>query len=221
MTTDSKQAAAPVKALLGRKLGMTQVWDENGRVVPLTVVQVGTNVVTQVRTEERDGYSAVQLGFEDIDPRRVTKPLLGHFEAAGVSPKRHLAEFRTNDAAEYALGQELDAATFEAGSKVDVSGNTKGKGFAGVMKRHGFAGAPASHGAHKIHRKPGSIGACATPGRIFKGQRMAGRMGNARRTIQNLTVQGVDTDKGLLLIKGAVPGPKNAVVMVRTAVKGA
>lgn len=221
MTTDSKQAAAPVKALLGRKLGMTQVWDENGRVVPLTVVQVGTNVVTQVRTEERDGYSAVQLGFEDIDPRRVTKPLLGHFEKAGVSPKRHLAEFRTNDAAEYALGQELDAATFEAGSKVDVSGNTKGKGFAGVMKRHGFAGAPASHGAHKIHRKPGSIGACATPGRIFKGQRMAGRMGNERRTIQNLTVQGVDTDKGLLLIKGAVPGPKNAVVMVRTAVKGA
>lgn len=221
MTTDSKQAAAPVKALLGRKLGMTQVWDENGRVVPLTVVQVGTNVVTQVRTEERDGYSAVQLGFEDIDPRRVTKPLLGHFEKAGVSPKRHLAEFRTNDAAEYALGQELDAAMFEAGSKVDVSGNTKGKGFAGVMKRHGFAGAPASHGAHKIHRKPGSIGACATPGRIFKGQRMAGRMGNERRTIQNLTVQGVDTDKGLLLIKGAVPGPKNAVVMVRTAVKGA
>ncbi len=221
MTTDSKQAAAPVKALLGRKLGMTQVWDENGRVVPLTVVQVGTNVVTQVRTAERDGYSAVQVGFEDIDPRRVTKPLLGHFEKAGVSPKRHVAEFRTVDASEYALGQELDATVFAVGSKVDVSGNTKGKGFAGVMKRHGFAGAPAAHGAHKIHRKPGSIGACATPGRIFKGQRMAGRMGNVRRTIQNLTVQGVDAEKGLLLIKGAVPGPKNAVVMIRTAVKGA
>lgn len=221
MTTDTKQAAAPVKALLGRKLGMTQVWDEDGRVVPLTVVQVGTNVVTQVRTEERDGYSAVQVGFEDIDPRRVTKPLLGHFEAAGVAPKRHVAEFRTVDAGEYQLGQELDANTFEAGTKVDVSGNTKGKGFAGVMKRHGFAGGPGGHGAHKIHRKPGSIGACATPGRIFKGQRMAGRMGNERRTIQNLTVQGVDADKGLLLIKGAVPGPKNAVVMVRTAVKGA
>lgn len=221
MTTDSKQAAAPVKALLGRKLGMTQVWDENGRVVPLTVVQVGTNVVTQVRTAERDGYSAVQVGFEDIDPRRVTKPLLGHFEKAGVSPKRHIAEFRTVDASEYALGQELDATVFAVGSKVDVSGNTKGKGFAGVMKRHGFAGAPAAHGAHKIHRKPGSIGACATPGRIFKGQRMAGRMGNVRRTIQNLTVQGVDAEKGLLLIKGAVPGPKNAVVMIRTAVKGA
>ena len=221
MTTDSKQAAAPVKALLGRKLGMTQVWDENGRVVPLTVVQVGTNVVTQVRTAERNGYSAVQVGFEDIDPRRVTKPLLGHFEKAGVSPKRHVAEFRTVDASEYALGQELDATVFAVGSKVDVSGNTKGKGFAGVMKRHGFAGAPAAHGAHKIHRKPGSIGACATPGRIFKGQRMAGRMGNVRRTIQNLTVQGVDAEKGLLLIKGAVPGPKNAVVMIRTAVKGA
>lgn len=221
MTTETKQASAPVKALLGRKLGMTQVWDENGRLVPLTVVQVGTNVVTQIRTSEADGYSAVQVGFEDIDPRRVTKPMAGHFEKAGVSPKRHLAEFRTGDADSYELGQELAADTFEAGTLVDVSGNTKGKGFAGVMKRHGFRGGPASHGAHKIHRKPGSIGACATPGRIFKGQRMAGRMGNVKRTVQNLKVQGVDTDKGLLLIKGAIPGPKNAVVMVRTAVKGA
>lgn len=221
MTTETKQASAPVKALLGRKLGMTQVWDENGRLVPLTVVQVGTNVVTQIRTGEADGYSAVQVGFEDIDPRRVTKPMAGHFQKAGVSPKRHLAEFRTGDADSYELGQELAADTFEAGTLVDVSGNTKGKGFAGVMKRHGFHGGPASHGAHKIHRKPGSIGACATPGRIFKGQRMAGRMGNVKRTVQNLKVQGVDTDKGLLLIKGAIPGPKNAVVMVRTAVKGA
>jgi 50S ribosomal protein L3, bacterial len=217
MTNNSRTA----KALLGRKLGMTQVWDENGRLVPLTVVQVGTNVVTQVRNPERDGYSAVQLGFEDIDPRRVTKPLAAHFEKAGVSPKRHVAEFRTSDADTYELGQELAADTFEVGQSVDVSGNTKGKGFAGVMKRHGFAGGPASHGAHKIHRKPGSIGACATPGRIFKGQRMAGRMGNVRATIQNLRVQGIDVDRGLLLIKGAIPGPKNAVVMVRTAVKGA
>ncbi len=216
MTTDTKTAA-----LLGRKLGMTQVWDENGKVVPLTVVQVGKNVVTQVRTEENDGYNAVQIGFEDIDPRRVTKPLLGHFEKAGVAPKRHLAEFRTAGAAEFALGSELAADTFEVGAKVDVSGNTKGKGFAGVMKRHGFAGGPASHGAHKIHRKPGSIGACSTPGRIFKGQRMAGRMGGDKRTVQNLTIQGVDTDRGLLLIKGAIPGPRKAVVMVRTAVKGA
>lgn len=221
MTIDTKHAAAPVKALLGRKLGMTQIWDENGRVVPITVVQVDKNVVTQVRTGQADGYSAVQVGFEDIDPRRVTKPLAGHFAKAGVSPKRHVAEFRTSDADDYALGQELDAATFDVGQKVDVSGNTKGKGFAGVMKRHGFAGGPASHGAHKIHRKPGSIGACATPGRIFKGQRMAGRMGNVRSTVQGLTIQGVDAEKGLLLIKGAVPGPKNAVIMVRSAVKGA
>ena len=216
MTTDTKTAA-----LLGRKLGMTQVWDEDGKVVPLTVVQVGKNVVTQVRTEENDGYSAVQIGFEDIDPRRVTKPMLGHFEKAGVSPKRHLAEFRTSGAADFDLGSELAADTFAVGQKVDVSGNTKGKGFAGVMKRHGFAGGPASHGAHKIHRKPGSIGACATPGRIFRGQRMAGRMGGEKRTVQNLIVQGVDTERGLLLIKGAIPGPRKAVVMVRTAVKGA
>ena len=216
MTTDTKTAA-----LLGRKLGMTQVWDEDGKVVPLTVVQVGKNVVTQVRTEENDGYSAVQIGFEDIDPRRVTKPLLGHFEKAGVTPKRHLAEVRTAEAADFAVGSELAADTFEVGQKVDVSGNTKGKGFAGVMKRHGFAGGPASHGAHKIHRKPGSIGACATPGRIFRGQRMAGRMGGDKRTVQNLIVQGVDTERGLLLIKGAIPGPRKAVVMVRTAVKGA
>ena len=216
MTTDTKTAA-----LLGRKLGMTQVWDEDGKVVPLTVVQVGKNVVTQVRTIENDGYSAVQIGFEDIDPRRVTKPLLGHFEKAGVTPKRHLAEFRTPAAADFAVGSELAADTFEVGQKVDVSGNTKGKGFAGVMKRHGFAGGPASHGAHKIHRKPGSIGACATPGRIFRGQRMAGRMGGEKRTVQNLIVQGVDTERGLLLIKGAIPGPRKAVVMVRTAVKGA
>ncbi|MSS83814.1 50S ribosomal protein L3 [Actinomycetaceae bacterium WB03_NA08] len=217
MTTNTKTA----KALLGRKLGMTQVWDENGRLVPLTVVQVGTNVVTQVRVPDVDGYAAVQVGFEDIDPRRVTKPLAGHFEKAGVSPKRHVAEFRTADADSYELGQELAADTFDVGQLVDVSGNTKGKGFAGVMKRHGFAGGPASHGAHKIHRKPGSIGACATPGRIFKGQRMAGRMGNTKTTVQNLKVQGIDADRGLLLIKGAIPGPKNAVVMVRTAVKGA
>lgn len=221
MTTDTKAQGRTRKALLGRKLGMTQVWDEDGNVVPLTVVQVDTNVVTQVRTEDQDGYSAVQIGFEDLDPRRATKPMLGHFEAAGVSPKKHLAEFRTADADTFELGQELDASTFDVGQKVDVSGNTKGKGFAGVMKRHGFAGGPASHGAHKIHRKPGSIGGAATPGRVFKGKKMPGRMGNEKSTVLNLTVQGVDTDRGLLLIKGAVPGPKNAVVMVRTAVKGA
>ncbi len=222
MTTDTKQkAATPVKALLGRKLGMTQVWDADGRLVPLTVVRVGTNVVTQVRTDDADGYSAVQIGFEKIDPRKVTKPLAGHFAKAGVEPVRHLTEVRTSSADSYAAGQELDATQFEAGQSVDVSGNTKGKGFAGVMKRHGFAGDRASHGAHRNHRKPGSIGACATPGRIFKGQRMAGRMGNVRRTVQNLTIQAVDTEKGLLLISGAIPGPKNGVVLVRSSAKGA
>ena len=220
MTNKKQHAAAPIQALLGRKIGMTQVWDADGRLVPLTVVQVGTNVVTQVRTEEVDGYSAIQLGFE-IDPRKVTKPLQGHFAKAGVAPRRHLAEVRTSEHDSYEVGQELDASTFEAGQSVDVSGNTKGKGFAGVMKRHGFAGVSASHGAHRNHRKPGSIGACATPGRIFKGLRMAGRMGGNRRTVQNLRIQAVDTEKGLLLISGAIPGPKNGVVLVRSAVKGA
>ena len=221
MTNKKQHAAAPIKALLGRKIGMTQVWDADGHLVPLTVVQVGTNVVTQVRTDEVDGYSAIQLGFGEIDSRKVTKPLQGHFEKAGVTPRRHLAEVRTSEHDSYELGQELDAATFEAGQSVDVSGTTKGKGFAGVMKRHGFAGVSASHGAHRNHRKPGSIGACATPGRIFKGLRMAGRMGGNRRTVQNLTIQAVDTEKGLLLISGAIPGPKNGVVLVRSSVKGA
>ena len=221
MTNKKQHAGAPIKALLGRKLGMTQVWNADGHLVPLTVVQVGTNVVTQVRTEEVDGYSAIQLGFGEIDSRKVTKPLQGHFEKAGVTPRRHLAEVRTSEHDSHELGQELDAATFEAGQSVDVSGTTKGKGFAGVMKRHGFAGVSASHGAHRNHRKPGSIGACATPGRIFKGLRMAGRMGGNRRTVQNLTIQAVDTEKGLLLISGAIPGPKNGVVLVRSSVKGA
>ena len=221
MTNKKQHAGAPIKALLGRKLGMTQVWNADGHLVPLTVVQVGTNVVTQLRTEETDGYTAIQLGFGEIDARKVTKPLAGHFEKAGVTPRRHLAEVRTSEHDSYELGQELDAATFEAGQSVDVSGTTKGKGFAGVMKRHGFAGVSASHGAHRNHRKPGSIGACATPGRIFKGLRMAGRMGGNRRTVQNLTIQAVDTEKGLLLISGAIPGPKNGVVLVRSSVKGA
>jgi large subunit ribosomal protein L3 len=220
MTTVS-QEVRPTAALLGAKLGMTQAWDSEGRVVPLTVVQVGTNVVTQVRTAEVDGYSAVQLAFGEIDPRRVTKPLLGHFEKAGVTPRRHLVEVKLKDAEGYTLGQELTAELFEAGVKVDVTGTTKGKGTAGVMKRHGFHGTGASHGAHRNHRKAGSIGACATPGRVLKGLRMAGRMGVERQTTQNLTIHAVDADKGLVLIKGAVPGPRGGVVLVRTAVKGA
>lgn len=208
-----------VKGVLGEKLGMTQIWDENNRVVPVTVVKAGPCVVTQVRTPETDGYSAVQIAFGAIDPRKVTRPQSGHFAKAGVTPRRHLAEIRTEDASEYTLGQELGADTFEAGQLVDVVGTTKGKGFAGVMKRHGFHGLRASHGVQRKHRSPGSIGGCATPGRVFKGMRMAGRMGGVRQTTQNLQVAGVDTDRGLLLIKGAVPGPKGGLVFVRTAVK--
>ncbi|THV31548.1 50S ribosomal protein L3 [Glycomyces paridis] len=208
-----------IKGILGTKLGMTQVWDENGRAVPVTVVQAGPNVVTQVRKPDVDGYAAVQLGFGDIKLKNVTKPLQGHFEKAGVAPRRHLVELRTSDAADYDLGQTVEATIFETGQIVDVTGTTKGKGFAGVMKRHGFGGLPASHGAHKVHRAPGSIGGCATPGRVFKGMRMAGRMGHARHTTQNLRIQAVDAERGLLLIVGAVPGPKNGLVLVRTAVK--
>ncbi|WP_447925626.1 50S ribosomal protein L3 [Georgenia muralis] len=222
MTTLSQQAAGrAVTALLGTKLGMTQVWDEAGRLVPVTVVQVGTNVVTQVRTPETDGYSAVQLAFGQIDPRKVTQPLKGHFGKAGVTPRRHVAEIRTTDAAEYSLGQEITAEAFEAGAKVDVVGTTKGKGTAGVMKRHGFHGVGASHGAHRNHRKPGSIGGASTPSRVFKGLKMAGRMGHDRHTTQNLTIHAVVAEKGLLLVAGAVPGPKGGVVVVRTAAKGA
>ena len=210
-----------VKGLLGTKLGMTQVWDENGKFVPVTVVKADSNVVTQLRNEDKDGYNAVQIGFGAIDPRKVTKPLAGHFAAAGVTPRRHVVELRTSDAAEYELGQELSVELFEAGAKVDVVGTTKGKGTAGVMKRHGFAGVGASHGAHKNHRKPGSIGGASYPARVFKGMRMAGRMGAVRHTTQNLTVHAVDAENSLLLIKGALPGPKGSVVLVRTAVKGA
>jgi len=219
--TTLPQNARPTTALLGTKLGMTQVWDEVGRLVPVTVVQVGTNVVTQVRTEATDGYSAVQLAHGQIDPRKVTQPLKGHFEKAGVTPRRHLAEIRTPDAGTYALGQEIAADAFTAGQTVDVVGTTKGKGFAGVMKRHGFHGVGASHGAHRNHRKPGSIGAASSSSRVFRGMKMAGRMGHERQTTQNLTVHAVDTERGLLLVKGAVPGPKGAVVLVRSAAKGA
>ena len=210
-----------MKGLLGEKLGMTQVWDENNRVVPVTVVKAGPCVVTQVKNPEQDGYSSVQIAFGAIDPRKVNKPASGHFAKAGVTPRRHLVELRTDDASEYTLGQELGVDTFEAGQVIDVVGTTKGKGYAGVMKRHGFAGVSASHGAHRNHRKPGSIGGCATPGRVFKGMRMAGRMGVARQSTQNLTIHAIDAENGLILIKGAVPGPKGGLVLVRTSAKGA
>ncbi|MDN4162642.1 50S ribosomal protein L3 [Nocardioides abyssi] len=208
-----------VKGLLGTKLGMTQLWDENNRVVPVTVVAATTNVVTQVRTPETDGYNAVQVGFGEIEGRKVTKPQAGHFAKAGTTPRRHLLEIRTADATSYTVGQELSVDTFAAGDEVDVTGTSKGKGFAGTMKRHGFSGVSASHGAHRNHRKPGSIGACATPGHVFKGTRMSGRMGNDTVTTQGMTVHAVDAEKGLILLKGAVPGPKGGLVLVRSAAK--
>ncbi|SBW28633.1 50S ribosomal protein L3 [Protofrankia symbiont of Coriaria ruscifolia] len=207
------------RGLLGTKLGMTQVWDANNRVVPVTVIKAGPNVVTQVRTPDRDGYSAVQLGYGEVDPRRVTQPLRGHFARAGVPPRRHLVELRTADAANYRPGQELAGEVFSAGSIVDVTGTSKGKGFAGVMKRHGFKGLGAGHGVERKHRSPGSVGGCATPGRVFKGLRMAGRMGHERVTIAGLSIHAVDTDRGFLLIKGAVPGPDGGLVLVRSAAK--
>jgi large subunit ribosomal protein L3 len=207
-----------VKGILGAKLGMTQLWDNN-RVVPVTVVQAGPCVVTQVRTPEKDGYSAVQLAFGAVNPRKVNKPRAGHFARAGVAPRRHLVELRTTDASEYTLGQEITADTFAPGQTVDVTGRTKGKGFAGVMKRHGFGGLRASHGVERKHRSPGSIGACATPGRVFKGVRMAGRMGGMRYTVQGLTVQAVDPEQNLILVRGAIPGPKGGLVLIRTAAK--
>jgi len=206
--------------ILGTKLGMTQVFDETGQVVPVTVVQAGPCVVTAVRTPDNDGYSAVQIGFGEINPRKVTKPVAGLFEKAGVTPRRYVAEIRTEGASEYTLGQELTAVLFEAGQRVDVTGKSKGKGFAGVMKRHHFKGLSASHGTQRKHRSPGSIGACATPSRVFKGVRMAGRMGAERTTVQSLTVYAVDGDKNLLLIKGAVPGPRGGLVVVRSAARG-
>jgi large subunit ribosomal protein L3 len=209
-----------MKGILGTKLGMTQVFDENNRVVPVTVVRAEPNVVTQVRTEEKDGYTAVQLAAGAIDPRKVNKPVAGHFAKAGVTPRRHLVELRTADASEYTVGQEITAEVFEAGAVVDITGTSKGKGTAGVMKRHNFRGLGSSHGTQRKHRSPGSIGGCATPGRVFKGLRMAGRMGHVRVTTQNLKVHKIDAENGLLLIKGAVPGPKGGLVFVKTAAKG-
>jgi len=210
-----------IKGVLGTKLGMTQVFSDDGKIVPVTVVEAGPCVVTAVRTPDADGYSAVQLGYGEIDPRRVTKPVAGHFSKAGVTPRRYLVELRTDDAAQYTLGQEVTAETFEAGELVDVTGRTKGKGTAGVMKRHGFHGLGSSHGTQRKHRAPGSIGGCATPGRVFKGVRMAGRMGNIRTTVPLLTVHTVDAERGLLLILGAVPGPRGGLVLVRSAAKQA
>src|SRR6266568_362943 len=208
-----------IKGVLGEKLGMSQIFDDEGRIVPVTVVKAGPCVVTAVRTPPSDGYSAVQLGYGEINPAKVIRPLAGHFAKAGVTPRRYLVELRTDDASEYILGQQVGADVFEAGQRVDVTGRSKGKGTAGVMKRHGFHGLSTSHGTQRKHRAPGSIGGCATPGRVFKGMKMAGRMGNARTTVPRLTVHAVDAERGLLLIRGAVPGASGGLVLVRSAAK--
>ena len=209
-----------IKGILGTKLGMTQIFDEDNRVIPVTVVGAGPCVVTQIRTIDNDGYNAIQIAYGEIDPRKVKKPQAGHFNKAGVTPRRHVTEIRMDDVSGYEVGQDITVDIFEGVSFVDVTGTSKGKGYAGAMKRHGFAGQGASHGNQAAHRRVGGIGACATPGRVFKGTRMAGRMGNERVTTQNLKVQKVDSDANLLLIKGAIPGVRGGVVTVKTAVKG-
>ncbi|CAB0492388.1 50S ribosomal protein L3 [Corynebacterium diphtheriae] len=209
-----------IKGILGTKLGMTQIFDEDNRVIPVTVVEAGPCVVTQIRTVETDGYNAIQIAYGEIDPRKANKPAAGHFKKAGVTPRRHVAEIRMDDVSGYELGQDVTVEIFEGINFVDVTGTTKGKGYAGAMKRHGFAGQGAAHGNQAAHRRVGGIGACATPGRVFKGTRMAGRMGSDRGTTQNLKVQKIDADANLILIKGAIPGVRGGIVTVKTAVKG-
>ncbi len=219
ITTQSQGAA--IKGILGKKLGMTQVFDSNNKLVPVTVVEAGPCVVTQVRTLEVDGYAAVQIAYGAIDPKKISQPQIGHYAKAGVTPRRSVAELRTTNASAYTLGQEIGASVFEAGELIDATATSTGKGTAGVMKRHGFGGLSSSHGVDRKHRMPGSIGACSTPGRVFKGMRMSGRMGGDRVTTQNLLVHSVDADKNLLLIKGAIPGPDGALVFIRSAAKKA
>ncbi|OWM61764.1 50S ribosomal protein L3 [Corynebacterium diphtheriae] len=209
-----------IKGILGTKLGMTQIFDEDNRVIPVTVVEAGPCVVTQIRTVETDGYNAIQIAYGEIDPRKANKPAAGHFKKAGVTPRRHVAEIRMDDVSGYELGQDVTVEIFEGINFVDVTGTTKGKGYAGAMKRHGFAGQGAAHGNQAAHRRVGGIGAYATPGRVFKGTRMAGRMGSDRVTTQNLKVQKIDADANLILIKGAIPGVRGGIVTVKTAVKG-
>jgi large subunit ribosomal protein L3 len=209
-----------IEGLLGRKIGMTQVFGDRGQAIPVTVIEVGPNVVTQIRTQERDGYEAVQLGFGAVRPKSLTLPERGHLKAAGVLV-RHLREFRADNVEEYTVGQTLGADLFTPGQMVDVTGTSKGRGFAGVVKRHGFGGGPRTHGQSDRLRAPGAIGPGTTPGRIWKNTRMAGRMGNRRVTVQNLQVVEVLPEKNLLLVRGSVPGPNNGLVMIRRAVKGA
>ncbi len=209
-----------MKAILGEKLGMTQVFDDDARAIPVTVIKAGPCHVVQVKTPDTDGYGAIQLAYREVPPRKINKPAAGHFAKAGVKPARHLVEVRVDDPESYEAGQEIGVGEVLAkGMKADVAGVSKGKGFSGVVKRHNFSGQGASHGAHRIHRAPGSIGACATPARVFKGMRMAGRMGGEKTTVMNLDIVDVDPDRNLLLIRGAVPGGNGAIVLVREAVK--
>jgi large subunit ribosomal protein L3 len=220
MSSTQSQSSA-IKGILGKKLGMTQVFDANNKIVPVTVIEAGPCVVTQIRTDEKDGYKAVQLAFGAVDPRKVSKPEAGHFAKAGVTPRLEVAELRISQTDGYSVGQELKADVFAAGDIVDASGTSRGKGTAGVMKRHGFSGIGASHGVDKKHRMSGSIGNRTTPGRVFKGKRMMGRMGVDQVTTQNLLVHSVDADKNIILIKGAVPGATNSIVFIRSAAKKA
>ena len=208
------------KTIVGEKVGMTQVWDDQNNIIPVTVLRVTPVRIVQVKTLDNDGYSALQVTYGTRDPRKLTKPAAGHFEKAGVAPGVRLVELRLDDVSEYAVGQELSVDLLEAGERVDVTAVSKGKGFAGVMKRHNFKGQPASHGNHKKHRAPGAIGQCATPSRVFKGRKMAGQMGNEKVTILNLRVVQADVEQSLLLVKGAVPGPNGGMVLIRDAVKG-
>lgn len=218
MTTTQSQSSA-IKGILGKKLGMTQVFDANNKIVPVTVIAAGPCIVTQIRTQDTDGYTAVQLAFGAIDPRKVSKPQAGHFAKAGVTPRSDVAELRVSNVDAYSVGQELNADVFVAGEIIDATGTSRGKGSAGVMKRHGFAGLSASHGVDRKHRGSGSIGNRTTPGRVFKGKRMMGRMGVETVTTQNLLIHSVDTERNLILVRGAVPGATNSTVFLRTAAK--
>ena len=206
------------KALIGKKVGMTQIFDENGTVIPVTVIEAGPCVVAQVKTIENDGYEAVQLGFGEVKENKLNKPVKGHFAKANVTAKKHLREFRLDSIEGIKVGDELKADVFAAGDKIDVQGTSKGKGFQGVIKRHGQSRGPETHGS-RYHRRPGSMGACSYPGRVFKNKKLAGHMGSVKVTVQNLEVVRVDADKNFILVKGAIPGAKGSVVTIKEAVK--
>ena len=209
-----------MKAILGEKMGMTQIVDDEAQAIPVTVIKAGPCRVVQIKTADSDGYEAIQIAYRELPANRASKPVAGHFARAGVPPHKHLVEIRVDDASTYTMGQKISIAdVLEEGARADVAGISKGKGFQGVMKRHNFAGQGAGHGVHKVHRAPGAIGACATPARVFKGMKMPGRMGGERTTVLNLEVVQVDADRGLLMLRGAVPGTTGSVVLVREAVK--